>query len=90
MSEIIKLNFPENVRKRPGMYLPHMTHMVTEIIDNSLDEHVAGHADSIHVAYYKEINTICVEDNGRGIPTSPNADGIPQVVLAATELHAGK
>lgn len=87
-SEIIKLEFPDNVRLRHGMYLPHMTHMVTEIVDNSLDEYTAGHATGI--AVYIQDGVVTVLDNGRGIPVA-NAKGTntPQVELAATELHAG-
>ena len=87
-SEIIKLEFPDNVRLRHGMYLPHMTHMVTEIVDNSLDEYTAGHATGI--AVYIQDGVVTVLDNGRGIPVA-NAKGTntPQVELACCELHAG-
>ena len=63
--------------------------MVTEILDNSLDEYTAGHATGI--AVYIQDGVVTVLDNGRGIPVA-NAKGTntPQVELAATELHAGK
>lgn len=88
-SEIFELEFPYCVRIRPGMYLPNITHMVTEIVDNSLDEFTAGYATGIAVCI--EDGIISVEDNGRGIPIEPvkNNPSMSQVELAACTLHAG-
>ena len=87
-SEIIKLEFPESVRLRHGMYLPHKTHMITEIVDNSVDEFTAGHATGI--AVYIQDGIVTVIDNGRGIPVGVEPrTGKVQAELAFTELHSG-
>jgi DNA gyrase subunit B len=84
----------EAVRERPGMYIGDvgvkgLHHLFKEIIDNSIDEVLAGHADKISVTLHKD-ETISVEDNGRGIPTGINKQtGKPGVEMALTELHAG-
>ena len=91
---ISKLNFPESVRHRPGMYIgttDHvgLFHLFKEIIDNSIDEVLAGHCNKILVTLAED-HTVSVEDNGRGIPVGINAQtGQPAVELAMTELHAG-
>lgn len=87
--EIIELEFPYCVRIRPGMYLPHITHMVTEIADNSLDEYTAGYATGI--AVYIQDEVITVMDNGRGIPIAPSKQNpnISQLEIAAATLHGG-
>lgn len=88
-AEVIELEFPHCVRIRPGMYLPHITHMITEIADNCLDEHTAGYATGIAVYIQDEIITVL--DNGRGIPVAPSKKNpnISQVEIAAATLHGG-
>ncbi len=91
---ISKLEGLEAVRHRPAMYIgdtgvPGLHHLFKEIIDNSIDEVLAGHCTAITVILHKD-RTISVEDNGRGIPVSINTkSGKPGVELALTELHAG-
>src|SRR3990167_8971344 len=75
-SDIEVLEGLEPVRKRPGMYIGGtderaMHHLVAEILDNSMDEAVAGHADTIEVELH-EGNAITIRDNGRGIPIDPH------------------
>jgi DNA gyrase subunit B len=84
----------EHVRLRPSMYISDtgsdgLHHLMFEIIDNSIDEVLAGHADEIWVILHKD-KSITVRDNGRGIPTGINAQtGMSGVELAMTKLMAG-
>jgi len=83
----------EPVRKRPGMYIGStdsrgLHHILTEIIDNSLDEAIEGHATDIYVFLLKEGGAV-VADNGRGIPVDKHKTGLSALEVAMTKLHAG-
>ncbi len=92
-SSITVLEGLEAVRKRPGMYIGSVStkglnHLIYEIVDNSVDEHLAGYCDTIKVTLEAD-GSATIEDNGRGIPVGMHEKGISAERLVFTTLHAG-
>ncbi len=93
-SDIVILEGLEAVRKRPGMYIGStgtrgLHHMIWEILDNGIDEHLAGFCDELHLTLQKD-GGVVVEDNGRGVPVDLHpAKKIPTARVVYTILHAG-
>jgi DNA gyrase subunit B len=92
--DLSQLKGLEAVRKKPGMYIGGtderaLHHCVSEVLDNSVDEHLAGHCSRIEVTIHVD-GSISIRDNGRGIPVDINKDsGLPGVELVLTTLHSG-
>lgn len=83
----------EAVRKRPGMYIGSVStkglnHLIYEIVDNAVDEHLAGCCDEIRVTLEKD-GSATVSDNGRGVPVGLHAKGVSAERIVYTTLHAG-
>ena len=92
--DIVILEGLEAVRKRPGMYIGStgsrgLHHLIWEILDNAIDEHLAGCCSEIHITLQKD-GGVCIEDNGRGVPVDMHpTKKIPTVRVVYTILHAG-
>ena len=83
----------EAVRKRPGMYIGSVStkglnHLIYEIVDNAVDEHLAGHCSEIRVTLEKD-GSATGEDHGRGVPVGMHQKGVSAARLVSTAVHAG-
>lgn len=92
--DIRELKFPDTVREKVGMYLGDggqsgFFHTVTEILDNSIDEFVAGFGNRVEISIDSKTNKCSIRDYGRGIPFDKNSENVSALVLAMTTLHAG-
>jgi len=92
-SSITVLEGLEAVRKRPGMYIGStgergLHHLIWEVVDNSVDEAMAGHATKVEITLLED-GGVQVVDDGRGIPVGMHASGVPTVEVVLTQLHAG-
>ncbi len=93
MSSIAVLEGLEAVRKRPGMYIGSVStkglnHLIYEIVDNAVDEHLAGYCTEIHVTLEHD-GSATISDNGRGVPVGMHAKGVSAERIVYTTLHAG-